>query len=97
MIGIGVFGDEHEKRVRGIIERLTPEIYLLLLQAQNIACKYLELKDTKEKDSYERYSITHFIDTIRDSIGQTRLPGEEGEWRTIYFDITYVNQNGGKI
>ena len=94
MIGIGCFGDEHEKRVRGIIERLTPEVYLLLLQARGIASNQADEDSNYGKDLS---IINSFIDNIDKVMGQTRLPNEDGDKKVIYFDITYTDKNGDKV
>ena len=98
MIGIGCFGDEHEKRVSGIIKKLSPEIYLHLIEAINIASLYIGTLDGRNEISYGRLeSIKNFIDKTTKILGQIPLPEEEGEKKVIYFDITYVDKNGEKV
>jgi hypothetical protein len=86
MLGIVCFGEAHEQRVRGIIERLTPEVYLLLTEAKKIACSAIECKAEKH---YNAPQERDFIERTNDVLGTFPKYEEGGEPRTVYIDIQY--------
>lgn len=81
MIGITCFGKEHQKRVSGIIEKLTPEIYMLLMEARNYAAK--SIGDRLAGNALPEVA---FIDKVDATMGRKRLPSENGGIEMIWID-----------
>lgn len=79
MIGIPCFGLEHQQRVWEAINKLTPEVYLMFMEARNLVSKRI---DCPSDFAVER----DFIDRIDVLLARNRLPNEQGDFRYAWFD-----------
>lgn len=79
MIGIPCYGQAHADRVRAAMEKLTPDLYSLLMQARGYAVKSMGDKGPQDT-GLERA----FIDRVNDILAWRRNSDERGETHVIW-------------
>lgn len=82
MIGIPCRGKEHKKRLCEAIEKLTPEIYDLLMQAYGLAA------------SVDSVNARAFQDRLTNILAQRSLPTEQGEEEMVWLEHLYTTNEG---
>jgi hypothetical protein len=92
MIGIRCRGHEHFKRVVAAVEKLTPEVYMLLFQAKGLVSRCAAAMP--DEQAVDERGFAERVDKL---LNLKPEPEDSGDIEMVWFDFEYTGQDGKPI